>query len=134
MKRLLLVLMISLPVFGQTTAAPAIIPRAAARFLDQATWGPTPDSITALANEGIENWLTLQFEATPSDLPDQAILESDGKSNNDLTPVQAAFFMNAINGPDQLRQRMSANVTCKRRCAVCPKPSAPPCCCVKWKA
>jgi len=107
MKRLLWVLLFSLPVFGQTTASPPMPPRAAARFLDQATWGPTSASIAQLANEGMENWLTQQFEITPSDLPDQAILQSDGKSNNDLTPVQAAFFTNAVNGPDQLRQRVA---------------------------
>lgn len=107
MKRFCWVLLISLPVFGQSAASPPMTPRAAARFLDQATWGPTAAAITQLVNEGMENWLTQQFEATPSDLPDQPILQSDGKSNNDLTPVQAAFFVNAINGPDQLRQRVA---------------------------
>src|SRR5580698_2637200 len=107
MNRLLWVLLISLPVFGQTTTAQVMTDRAAARFLDQATWGPTPAAMSALANGGIANWLTEQFEATPSDLPDQPILQTDGKSNNDLSPVQAAFFVNAITGPDQLRQRVA---------------------------
>jgi len=103
MKRLVAVLLLSLPLFGQTT----ITERAAARFLDQATWGPTPASTAELEKEGIANWLTAQFAATPSDLPDQPILQSDGKTNNDLTPVTAAFFSNAVNGQDQLRQRVA---------------------------
>ena len=43
--------------------------------------------------------------ANPSDLPDQPLLASDGNTN--LAPVQAAFFQNAVNGPDQLRQRVA---------------------------
>jgi len=89
------------PVFSQTST------RAAARFLDQATWGPTPSSIAALQQTGIQNWLTAQFALNTSDLPDQPILASDGKPNRDLTPVQAAFFANAVNGSDQLRQRVA---------------------------
>jgi uncharacterized protein (DUF1800 family) len=81
--------------------------RAAARFLDQATWGPTSAGISELESEGIANWLTEQFEATPSDLPDQPILQSDGKTNEDLTPVTAAFYANAVGGTDQLRQRVA---------------------------
>jgi hypothetical protein len=65
----------------------------AARYLEQATWGSSSAAITRLANEGMENWLTEHFEATPSDLPDQPILQSDGRSNNDLTPVQAGLFL-----------------------------------------
>ena len=42
-----------------------------------------------------------------SDLPDQPILNSAGKSNNNLAPVQAAFFQNAVTGQDQLRQRVA---------------------------
>ncbi|HVV47291.1 MAG TPA: DUF1800 domain-containing protein [Bryobacteraceae bacterium] len=81
--------------------------RAAARFLDQATWGPTPASIAALQKMGVAKWLAWQFSVAPSDLPDQDVLRSDGKSNNNLAPVQAAFFQNAVTGEDQLRQRVA---------------------------
>ena len=87
---------------AQTTTA-----RAAARFLDQATWGPTADSIAALQKTTIADWLTAQFALNTSDLPDQAILAADGNSNNNLAPVQAAFFQNALTGQDQLRQRVA---------------------------
>jgi uncharacterized protein (DUF1800 family) len=95
------------PGFGQTTTPSPLSARAAARFLDQATWGPTPASIAALQQMGIANWLAAQYSATPSDLPDQPILTSDGKSNNVLSPVQAAFFSNTVNGSDQLRQKVA---------------------------
>jgi len=81
--------------------------RAAARFLDQATWGPTPSSVAQLEGTTISNWLNAQFALNTSDLPDQPILNSDGKSNNALAPVQAAFFQNAVTGQDQLRQRVA---------------------------
>src|ERR1700727_4014104 len=89
------------------TTAPMLSDRAAARFLDQATWGPTPTAIAELESLGINNWLTAQFASNVSDLPDQAILTSTGTSNNNLAPVQAAFFNNAVNQPDQLRQRVA---------------------------
>jgi uncharacterized protein (DUF1800 family) len=107
MKRFFCLLLISLPGFSQTTSATLMTDRAAARFLDQATWGPTPDSIATLEKMGISAWLESQFAARPSNLPDQPILDSDGKSNNNLAPVQAAFFVNTVNGPDQLRQRVA---------------------------
>ena len=102
MKRVFCLLMISLPAFGQ-----AMTDRAAARFLDQATWGPTPDSIAALEKVGIAGWLESQYTAKLSDLPNQPILASNGNRNINLAPVQAAFFQNTVNGPDQLRQRVA---------------------------
>jgi uncharacterized protein (DUF1800 family) len=94
--------------FGQTTTpAPLITDIAAARFLDQATWGPTPASIAQLQQMGIDAWLSAQFALNTSDLPDQPILNSAGNSNNNLAPVQAGFFQNAVTGQDQLRQRVA---------------------------
>ena len=84
-----------------------ITDRAAARFLDQAAWGPTAASIAQLEQTGIAAWLQAQFALNTSDLPDQQILGADGKLNRDLTPVQAVFFQNALKGQDQLRQRVA---------------------------
>src|SRR5579872_7441854 len=81
--------------------------RAAARFLDQATWGPTPDSIAQVQSMGFSDWLSAQFALNTSDLPDQPILNSAGNSNSNIQPVQAAFFNNALTGQDQLRQRVA---------------------------
>jgi len=107
MKTIFSLLLISWAGISETLQAPVMTDRAAARFLDQATWGPTAASIASLGHMGIGRWLAEQFAATPSNLPDQPLLASDGKSNNDLTPVQAAFFRNAVTGQDQLRQRVA---------------------------
>jgi uncharacterized protein (DUF1800 family) len=80
---------------------------AAARFLDQATWGPTPASAAELQRMGIANWLSAQFALNTSDLPDQPILNSAGQTNSNIHPVQAAFFQNTVTQPDQLRQRVA---------------------------
>jgi uncharacterized protein (DUF1800 family) len=93
--------------FGQNNAASVTTERAAARFLDQATWGPTPSSVTQLQGANMADWLNTQFALNTSDLPDQPILASNGTSNNNLAPVQAAFFQNAVTGEDQLRQRVA---------------------------
>ena len=94
------------PAFCQTPT-PVMSARAAARFLDQATWGATPALIAELQQMGIENWLSTQFALNTSDLPDQPILTSDGKNNTSLAPVDAAFYQNAVTGQDQLRQRVA---------------------------
>lgn len=86
---------------------PQITAGAAARFLDQATWGPTPASIAQLQQMGIDNWLAAQFALNTSNIPDQPINDSSGQPNRDIHPVQAAFFQNAVTGQDQLRQRVA---------------------------
>ncbi|HEY1759163.1 MAG TPA: DUF1800 domain-containing protein [Bryobacteraceae bacterium] len=88
--------------FGEDVTA-----REAARFLDQATWGPTPASIAQFQQMGMVNWLAAQFALNTSDLPDQAILNSAGNSNNNLAPVQSVFFTNTVTEQDQLRQRVA---------------------------
>lgn len=102
------VLVTLLPAAAQT-AAPAVVmtDRAAARFLDQATWGPTPASIAEVQQMGTANWLAAQFTMNASDLPDQPIMDSAGKVNSNLAPVQAAFFWDSVNVADQLRQRVA---------------------------
>jgi uncharacterized protein (DUF1800 family) len=104
---LLFVAALSLPAvpgFSQTTELTA---REAARFLDQATWGPTPPTVAALRQTTLDKWLSAQFALNTSTLPAQPILDSAGNSNNNLAPVQAAFFRNALMGQDQLRQRVA---------------------------
>ena len=103
--RLVPCLIISL---GLMCAADAqVSDRAAARFLDQATWGATPASIAQVEKQGFAAWLQAQFALNTSDLPDQPLLNSAGNNNNNLAPVQAAFFQNAVTGQDQLRQRVA---------------------------
>ncbi|HUB77352.1 MAG TPA: DUF1800 domain-containing protein [Bryobacteraceae bacterium] len=102
MRPILCLLVLSFCAFSQQMTG-----RAAARFLDQATWGPTPQAIDVLEKKGITDWLEEQYGAKLSDLPDQPLLDSAGKTNQNLAPVTAAFFQNAVNGPDQLRQRVA---------------------------
>jgi uncharacterized protein (DUF1800 family) len=92
--------------YAQTSAA-VTSERSAGRLLDQATWGPTPSSVAQVQSTTIADWLNAQFALNTSDLPDQPILNSAGTSNNNLAPVQAAFFQNAVTGEDQLRQRVA---------------------------
>ena len=95
------------PQWLESRAPNAMAAHAAARFLDQAEWGPTPASIAQLQQLGIVEWLRQQIALNTSDLPDQPILNSAGNTNQDLTPVQRAFFQNAVTGDDQLRQRVA---------------------------
>ncbi len=104
----ILTLLATLPPQGQAaTPNSSLTPRAAARFLDQATWGPTPASVAQLQQMGTDAWLNAQFALNVSDLPDQPVLAADGSSNVNLAPVQSAFFVNAVTGQDQLRQRVA---------------------------
>lgn len=91
--------------FSQTSTQ--ISASAAASFLDQATWGPTPASIAQLQQMGISSWLNAQFALNTSDIPDQPINDSTGQPNRNIHPVQAAFFQNTVTGQDQLRQRVA---------------------------
>ena len=71
------------------------------RFLEQATWGPTPASLAHLKTIGKQAFLAEQFAATPSTYPNPV----DGR--NSLRDVRDKFFYNAFQGNDQLRQRVA---------------------------
>jgi uncharacterized protein (DUF1800 family) len=108
----IIVLLLANPAFAQLPPAPLettqkVTGRAAARFLEQASWGPTPLAIAEVQNAGINGWLENQFQLNTSSLPDQPMLTADGKTNTDFRPLQAAFFANAVSGEDQLRQRVA---------------------------
>jgi uncharacterized protein (DUF1800 family) len=85
--------------------------RAINRILEQATWGPTLTPPGTLQHRGFPDWFAEQINAPVSTYPDQPMYDSTGKNNNNLQPVQAAFFQNALNGPDQLRQRVAFAVS-----------------------
>ncbi len=96
---------------GSTQSNPLTVPvkpsqqrmslSAAVRFLEQATWGPTPASIAELQQLGADAWLEKQFNAPSSVYPDP-LDTSEG-----LSRLQRDFFANALTGNDQLRQRMA---------------------------
>jgi uncharacterized protein (DUF1800 family) len=82
--------------------APAPIASAgAARFLEQATFGPTPASVAHLQQIGYDAWLDEQFAETPS------AIDEPGATDMDLAALQRRFFVNAVQGKDQLRQRVA---------------------------
>jgi uncharacterized protein (DUF1800 family) len=104
-------LMILNPDPGSDTSLPLVVPvgpahpkvgfLAAARFLEQASWGPDAESIAHLQDVGFDAWLTEQFAHPPT-------LYKDSTSFADnLTDQQSEFFVHATTGADQLRQRVA---------------------------
>ena len=76
------------------TADPAAV--AAARFLEQATFGPTPNDIAAVKQFGTSAWLTQQLALPASPLA----------VTTDLNVLRRNWYTNMASGPDQVRQRM----------------------------
>jgi uncharacterized protein (DUF1800 family) len=85
---------------------------AASRFLEQASWGPTPQSVAEVRQLGFSAWIDKQLgiPATLSNPPSYVI---DYTPDDGVTAVRALnwipirfFEMTAI-GQDQLRQRVS---------------------------
>lgn len=74
---------------------------AAVKFLEQASWGPTPDSIARVMEIGREAWIDEQFRESLSIYPDPP------DQDQSLSSMQKIFFKNAITGKDQLRQRVA---------------------------
>jgi uncharacterized protein (DUF1800 family) len=90
----------------------------ARRFLSQASFGPTDASVAELMARGRPAWLASQFTLANSDFTGLAYVDPDfskgcpmgsaatcKRDNYSLFPVQVQFFANAVNQPDQLRQR-----------------------------
>lgn len=97
-----------------TTVAPGTR-QEAARFLTQATFGPTEADIDHLMAIGYEAWLNEQFEAPAPTLSHQAYWEMRNAALNTANPGHGAgadelvhsFWAHALAGPDQLRQRLA---------------------------
>ncbi|MBI3230801.1 MAG: DUF1800 domain-containing protein [Burkholderiales bacterium] len=80
------------------TPAPAPDPKkiAAARFLEQASFGPTSSDMAAVMSSGPQAWITAQM----------ALPASPISTSNDMSVLRTAWFNNMASGQDQLRQRM----------------------------
>ena len=72
---------------------------AAARFLEQATFGPTPAAIAKVKQMGIDAWLTEQFA-----MPETAITDPGGMNSSQL---KAQYLSRLSTAGDQLRQRVA---------------------------
>ena len=107
--RLLALAVVCLFAFDLALAAQTAVPqppseRAAVRFLQQCTFGPTPDLIRRVQTLGFEGFLEEQFASSPSAYP-TPLPDTAGKTH--WLPTQQHFFVNAVSGPDQVRQRMA---------------------------
>ena len=84
---------------------------AAARLLEQASWGPTPKAIEEVQRLGIEGWINQQLALPASSLaPPQYVInyKLNNRAEEDLARdwVERSVLDLAIAGPDQLRQRV----------------------------
>ena len=103
------------------------------RFLEQASWGPTPAEVARVKAMGFMAYLNEQFNLPPanaakgSNYPDLTFPLDDSTQQCPTTnpadpnynqavctrdfftmyPLQRTFFSNALNGNDQLRQRVA---------------------------
>lgn len=90
----------------------------ARRFLGQASFGPDEASVAAVMASGRAAWLASQFTRADTDFTGVPWVDPDSskgcpagspatcqRDNYTLFPVQVQFFANAVNQPDQLRQR-----------------------------
>jgi uncharacterized protein (DUF1800 family) len=73
---------------------------AAARLLEQSTWGVNPLTLSHVQAVGMQAFLNEQFTMAPSTYPAPA-------TDDDMSVVQRRFFTNALTGQDQLRQRVA---------------------------
>lgn len=83
------------------TTPSAVTQAAAARFLEQSTFGPTSAQIAQVQQSGFPAFLNSQFGTPMSTYPDPATGVTSMQS------TQQALFTNALNNPDQLRQRVA---------------------------
>ncbi len=74
---------------------------AAVRFLEQSTFGPTPELVSQVQQIGFAPFLETQLAAPASTYPTPLTTDTS------LTKVQNQFWINAVNDSDQLRQRVA---------------------------
>ncbi len=80
----------SLPAIGSADRLSAV------RFLEQASFGPSPSEIAAVQAVGLPYWMAQQANLPASDVSD----------NMDTSQIISRVFLNMYQGNDQLRQRM----------------------------
>jgi apolipoprotein N-acyltransferase len=99
---------------GETSVADTV------RFLEQATWGPTNAEVLRVRRLGLRAFLNKQFAAPASSYPELPFPPDEQKQDcaagsapdcardkYTMYPLQRRFFTNALNGSDQLRQRVA---------------------------
>ncbi|HWZ96310.1 MAG TPA: DUF1800 family protein [Candidatus Dormibacteraeota bacterium] len=78
----------------------AVTQTAAVRFLEQSSFGPTPETVNQVSQLGFDNYLASQFAAPVSTYPNPGV-------NDSVSNVQNSFFLNDVNDGDQLRLRVA---------------------------
>lgn len=90
-------------------ALPTTLPTAneAARFLTQATFGPTTADLAIVQRDGFSAWIDAQF-AMPANFH-SAVIDNVLSSGQPISreTSQEAFWKTAVTAPDQLRQRVA---------------------------
>jgi hypothetical protein len=86
---------------GMSSGPPIVSFNVAARFLDQAAFGPDAPTVAHVQTVGLNGYLNEQFAAPISPYPDPSM------TGYGINQVQARFFTNAVHGQDQLRQRVA---------------------------
>ncbi len=107
-----------------TIPTPIVPPNDAARFLEQATFGPTDADIRTLSLEGYPAWLNQQFAIQPTPTEpavEQSLIVNNPpcatsdvvcnaalfvQNNQDDSLVQESFWQQSLTAPDELRQRV----------------------------
>jgi len=107
-----------------TIPTPIVPPNDAARFLEQATFGPTDADIRTLSLEGYQAWLSQQFAMQPTPTEpavEQSLIVNNPpcatadvkcnaalfvQNNQDDSLVQQSFWQQSMTAPDELRQRV----------------------------
>ncbi len=79
----------------------------AARLLDQATFGPTSDSIAHVQSVGAVGWLKEQFTTPQTVLPDVPNPYPPQCVNGPAPCWESEFWQASLTAPDQMRQRVA---------------------------
>jgi uncharacterized protein (DUF1800 family) len=82
---------------------PAAVSLSDARFLEQATFGPSPASLATLAQKGKATWLAEQFAMPETVIPLPA--------SNSMAELRQWCLYNYTAAPDQLRQRVAYSLS-----------------------
>ncbi len=83
---------------------------AAARLLDQATFGPNLASIHHVQSIGLDAWITEQFNKadTPlANIPSNPLPAICASANTPINCEESEWWQTVLTGPDQLRQRVA---------------------------
>jgi len=103
----------------QTSGLPSSGTADIVRFLEQATFGPTRELIAHVRAVGFQAFLDEQFAVPASSYPTLPLYPTTRdtttcpngstcqRDNYTMYPLQNRFFVNALYGPDQLRQRVA---------------------------